>query len=636
MELPPRVGPLAAPPRRAALIAWLVALLALLPHLRGVGNGFVYDDFRFVAENGGVQTLARPHELLLSIERMSTPRDADIWRPLRTLGFALQHALGCDVDHAAAAAAGAPPPCRSAALYHATSLLLFLLLVRGLIELAQREAGLSFAAAAAGALLFGWHPLTVESVAWLSSQGDLLAALFVVATLAAAPTRPLLAVLLAALALLGKESALPLVGALLAQALRRDGARARKGTVVAVAAITLLYLVARQQLLGRALDFTASGFSQEGAPLPTRLLTTLRNALFALRLFVVPWPPSIDYDATSYTPALFFDSAPLVVGGALVLLLVALRIVRPSERPRAALVAPLLFAALFFAPTAGLFVVMKSPMADRYLLLPTAGAALFVAALAERLAERRAPAARAERPRVALLMVLLVGLPWGVLTWRRTGDYRDDATLWRAELLHHPRSLQGQLGVLHDAVERGDAAEQQRLAQAIVATAPPDDPRGWLAAFRLGQLAVTRGATAEAVGWFERCRAGLARRGHARGLAPELHLAFVGLANAARAAGEPAAAERLAREGIGWFGRQPRLLEALAIARDLQGDPAGAVALHREALASGAATASLCYHLALAYAHAGDAAAARAAALRALALDASHAGARRLLDELPP
>lgn len=617
-----------------------MALLALLPHLRGIGNGFVYDDFRFVAENGGVQTLARPHELLTSIERMSTPRDGDIWRPLRTLGFALQHALGCDVDHAAAEAAGAPRACRSAWLYHAASLLLFLLLVRGLIELAQREAGLSFAAAAAGALLFGWHPLTVESVAWLSSQGDLLAALFVVATLSAAPTRPLLAVLLAALALLGKESALPLVGALLAQALRRDGARARKGTVVAVAAVTLLYLVVRQQLLGRALDFTASGFSQEGAPLPTRLLTTLRNVLFALRLFVVPWPPSIDYDATSYTPAFFFDSAPLVIGGALALLLVALRVARrnerPNERPRAAVAAPLLFAALFFAPTAGLFVVMKSPMADRYLLLPTAGAALFVAALAQRLAERRAAAARTEAPRVALLMVLLVGLPWGVMTWRRTGDYRDDATLWRAELVHHPRSLQGQLGVLHDAVERGDAAEQQRLAQAIVATAPPDDPRGWLAAFRLGQLAVARGATAEAVGWFERCRAGLARRGHARGLAPELHLAFVGLANAARAASEPAAAERLAQEGIGWFGRQPRLLEALAIARDLQGDPAGAVALHREALASGAATASLCYHLALACSHAGDTAAAREAALRALALDPSHAGARRLLDELPP
>lgn len=616
-----------------------MALLALLPHLRGLGNGFVYDDFRFVAENGGVQTLARPHELLASIDRMSTPRDADIWRPLRTLGFALQHALGCDVDHAAAEAAGAPRACRSAWLYHATSLLLFLLLVRGVVELAQREAGLSFASAAIGALLFGWHPLTVESVAWLSSQGDLLAALFVVATLLAAPTRPLLAVLLAALALLGKESALPLVGALLAQALRRDGARARKGTVVAVAAVTLLYLVARQQLLGRALDFTASGFSQEGAPLPTRLLTTVKNVLFALRLFVVPWPPSIDYDATSYTPAFFFDSAPLVVGGALALLLGALWVARPNARPRAALVAPLLFAALFFAPTAGLFVVMKSPMADRYLLLPTAGAALFVAALAQRfarrLAERRADASPAAR--VALpLVALLVALPWGVLTWRRTGDYRDDATLWRAELLHQPRSLQGQLGVLHDAVERGDAAEQQRLAQAIVATAPPDDPRSWLAAFRLGQLAVARGATAEAVGWFERCRAGLARRGHARGLAPELHLAFVGLANAARAAGEPAAAEQLAQEGLGWFGRQPRLLEALAIARDLQGDPASAIALHREALASGAATASLCYHLALACRHAGDSAGAREAALRALGLDPSHAGARRLLDELPP
>ncbi len=622
MELPPRARPLAPSPRRAALIGWLIALLALLPHLRGVRNGFVYDDFRFVSENGGVQTLAHPLELVTSIERMSTPRDNDIWRPLRTLGFALQHAIGC-------AQGDGPHDCRDATVYHATSLLLFLLLVRGLIALAQRTTGCSLGVACAGGLLFGVHPLTVESVAWLSSQGDLLAALGVVGTLLLASTRPLAAVGVALLALLSKESALPLVGALALLHARRDALPVRRGVVVAAALATLLYLVARQHLLGRELDFSPAGFSQEAAPLAARAATAARNFLFALRLFLVPWPLSIDYDHSSYEPRAWFQSAGFVLGALALLAGAAITVAMRAARPRAPLLAPLLFAILFFVPTCGLFVVMKSPIADRYLLLPTAGAALLAAAVGARAFQPgRLPA------RAAPWVTGLAALVLATLTWQRTADFRDDATLWRAELVHHPASLQGQLGLLHAAGAAGDTATEQRLARALLENVAPEDPRGWLAAFRLGQLAVDAGNSKEAVGWFERCRAGLARRGHARGVASELHLAFVGLANVARADQRPAVAEQLAEEGIRWFGRQPRLLEMAGIARDLQGDPGGAVALHEEALAAGGETASLCYHLALAQHHRGDSEAARAAAKRALRLDPAHAGALRLLAEL--
>jgi hypothetical protein len=288
VELPPRARPDAPPAARARLGAWLVALIALLPHLRGLGNGFVYDDFRFVAENPGIQTLERPAELVASVERMSRPLDRDIWRPLRTLLFALQWRLFS--GHAAG--------------FHAVSLLLHLLLVRGVVALAQRLPGLERVHAWAAGLLFGLHPVTVESVAWISSQGDLLAGGLVVGSLLAAARRPLLALGLAALALLAKESALPLCAVVfLAARWWRDDARPRTRLAFAIAVATLLYVVARQHVLGRDFGFGASGLGQRDAPLSERLHQGLQSSAVALRLFVWPRPLAIAYDDGFLPPA---------------------------------------------------------------------------------------------------------------------------------------------------------------------------------------------------------------------------------------------------------------------------------------------------------------------------------------------
>lgn len=627
MELPPGARPVVADRRRAALIAWAAALLALLPHLRGLANGFVYDDFRFVAENAGVHSLAEPTALFTDIGRMSSPRDTDIWRPLRTAGFALQHALVCpagDVPHACAAS--------TAWLYHAVSLLLFLLLTRGLIGLAQSGAGFSLGAACAGALLFGVHPLTVESVAWISSQGDLLAATAAVGALALAPLGTAVATAaaatLAALALLGKESALPLV-ALLACAWWRDRRnkavpRTCGALVIAVAGLTVAYLLARQHVLGRSLDLSPNGFSQIEAPFAARVAATLRHALFAVRLIAWPWPPSIDYDAASIEPDAHWIPAGLMLAGCALL-------VAAGSRARARWLAPALFAAAFFAPSCGLLVVMKSPTADRFLLLPTAGVAFALAGAAATVF-----AGASARQRCARMLLAAAALPLAAATCARTGDFTADAKLWGAELRHHSRSLQALLGMLHDAAEHGDDDASLHFAGRLVAAAQDDDPRGWLGRLYLGQFAVDRGDDKVAATEFEAVRRALATRGHAYGTPADVHLVFVGLANLARKQGDPARAKQLAREGLRWFGREPRLLEALGVALDLEGDATGAVATHREALASGWESASLHFHLALAERHRGALALARAAAERALALDPQHAGALELIRELSP
>ena len=446
MELPPRARPDAPPHPRDRLTAWLVALLVLIPHLRGIGGGFVYDDFRFVAENPGIQTLAEPAGLFTSSERMALPVDRDIWRPLRTALFALE--WKCFGGHPAG--------------FHVVSLLLFLLAVRGVVALALRLPGVGLPHAAAAALLFGVHPLTVESVAWISSQGDLLAADFVLAALLVAARRPWLALVLAALALLGKESALPLAVVLfLAARWWKEGARPRAAVAAGVVVLTGAYLLARQHVLTRDFTLGGRGLGQVDASWTQRLLQCAQSGSLALKLMVWPRPLAIAYDDGYLRPPAALDLlvAALKLG---VLGLALLRTASTRIKTRFALA----FALLFFLPTSGLLVAMKVPLAERFLLLPLAGVAVAVAA-ALPLEHAAVALVRAARGAVAAAALAL-----GAATFVRTGDFRDDATLWRAELAVTVLAA-GEADVAGSA-EVGDADGARRIAQEIVDAAPAD------------------------------------------------------------------------------------------------------------------------------------------------------------------
>src|SRR5205085_4171483 len=112
-----------------------------------------------------------------------------------------------------------------------------------------------------------------ESVAWVSSQCDLLAAIFVVTALVLARERPAWAIAATVFALLSKESALPLVGLLLLARLGCFGEtlRTRRSVVVASAIATLLYMGARQTVLSHGFSLTRAGLSQVDATLAQRL-----------------------------------------------------------------------------------------------------------------------------------------------------------------------------------------------------------------------------------------------------------------------------------------------------------------------------------------------------------------------------
>ena len=155
---------ISAPPRAsasgwAAIAAGVVATLLFIPALR---NGFVYDDHRFYSDNA---YLIHPsifwRAFLDPVCQTSDLTHAGLWRPLRTLSFALDRFL-----------AGGDPfgP-------HLTNLVLHglgAMLVARLLTMWRAPPIAAFL----GAIAYACHPVQTECVAWISSRGDLLAAGF--------------------------------------------------------------------------------------------------------------------------------------------------------------------------------------------------------------------------------------------------------------------------------------------------------------------------------------------------------------------------------------------------------------------------------------------------------------------------
>lgn len=147
-------------PRLIGSLLVLVTLLAYLPMLR---NGFVnFDDKDYVTENPVVQRgITRP-----GIEWAFKSWHASNWHPVTWLS----HMTDCELFRL------------NPAGHHLVNLLLHAANVWLLFALWLRLTGAVWASAVVAAL-FAWHPLHVESVAWVSERKDVLSTFFALLTL---------------------------------------------------------------------------------------------------------------------------------------------------------------------------------------------------------------------------------------------------------------------------------------------------------------------------------------------------------------------------------------------------------------------------------------------------------------------
>jgi tetratricopeptide (TPR) repeat protein len=143
---------------RPRLIGWWLVLITLLAYLPGLRNGFVnFDDPDYVTQNPVVQAgLTWP-----GIQWAFTGWHASNWHPLTWLS----HMADCQLFRL------------NPAGHHLVSLLFHAANVGLLFHFWRKMTGAVYSSALIAAL-FAWHPLHVESVAWVAERKDVLSTFF--------------------------------------------------------------------------------------------------------------------------------------------------------------------------------------------------------------------------------------------------------------------------------------------------------------------------------------------------------------------------------------------------------------------------------------------------------------------------
>ena len=345
--------------QRAILFGLLLALVTLGLYWPAVRFDFInYDDPDYVIYNPAIQ-----HGLdASSLAWAFTSDHASNWHPLTWISHI--------VDYSLYGARPAGHHLTNILLHTANVVLLFLLLWQWTSD----EWRSAFVAA-----LFAWHPLHVESVAWVSERKDLLGAFFWVLTLMAywhyakrgGARRYCLTLLLFVLGLLSKPMVvtLPVVLILLDYwPLQRSWSRRtvlEKIPFFTLAALECVATVHAQRAAN-------SIVSMDVLPLSARVANALVSC--ALYLWKTIWPADL---ALPYPYSRLWTFWPAAGAGLLLLTVTGAAILRRRQQPF------LIFGWLWFLvtllPVIGLVQVGSQFMADRYSYLPLIGIFIMVA-----------------------------------------------------------------------------------------------------------------------------------------------------------------------------------------------------------------------------------------------------------------
>ncbi len=467
--------------RTTWIAAALVGALAVAVYLPSLRNDFVWDD-PIVLERQ-LPYFDGPADAFFP------PRDVPQWsahyyRPLVVVSYLLDDL---------AVRAAYPPEARAEGrrlVFHATPVLLHglasALVVALGAALARRFRGQqsTLAVPVAAGLLFAVHPVHVESVAWLAGRSDLLCAVFALAAILAwlryletrrAAWLPAAAALALA-AMLSKEVGLALVALLpLLALLPRHGtgppahdARRAAGLAAAVAGLAAALALALRWAAAASGPGTAIAWTD-----PLRRIFAALGWYAAKLIWPVPLSAFVDR-----VPG----SAGLAIAGALVAGGIGTLVGASLARRRAG--AEAFAAALFLLPLAPALAVAAgtiaaTPLAERYLYLPSAGALLLAALVVENLALRRWPAAGRRAAAIVLGLaaaIAAVALPASLVRQRA---WRDDLAFWSDAAEKAPGAwlAQDALGTALVDAGRAPEAEARFRRAAELATRPPDRAR---------------------------------------------------------------------------------------------------------------------------------------------------------------
>ncbi len=412
----------------ASILAALITFLIYLPSLK---NGFVsYDDPIYITHDLIIRSLD-----LRFLKGALTETVSHNWHPLTILSCAVDYAMwGLDPRG-----------------YHLTNIILHALntfltgvLAAWLYRLYRRENTYGYAALTAGAvaaLLFGLHPLHVESVTWISERKDVLSAFFfllsVLSYLAFATGLRKSLYYSASLgffflALLSKPMVvtLPVVLLILDYCPLERLGLGGKGNIRAIVEKVPFFALSGALGIVTLLAQRGAMASLEKYRFSFRLGVALRSYVFYLYKTILPLNLAPYYDRP---PENAFFYITVVLSVLLLVLITALTAATSKRGLRAAW----LYFLVTLLPVTGIIQVGAQAAADRYMYLPSLGPFVVVGAAAAALIrpDRKAMSAAVVASMIALFSVM------SVLTVGQEAIWKNTLTLWSHELTVFPGKI---------------------------------------------------------------------------------------------------------------------------------------------------------------------------------------------------
>jgi protein O-mannosyl-transferase len=359
-------------PDRAVLVG---AFLAVFVYIQDLRYDFILDDFPLIALNDSVASLRNWKMAfvadIFAMKGPTMPREftAVHYRPIYKLWQMLNAQLfGFIVPW-----------------WHLTSLLLHFAVVLLIYQLGIKLMKDRWTAALA-ALLFAFHPIHVESVAYITASTDILVTLFALISLlayfrfreeGASPLYFITSVLAAALAMLSKETAVIFPWLLVAyEALRETSPGTRQSWkrfcwTLPYFAVVGAYVAARTFLFG-----LNAGPGPGGSRLAALLDMPLVLVVYLYNLF---WPFRLSF----FYPSEWSSQWTLLKSVAVVLLMMAVFFLWNRYRDRSGVRLQILWAAILFVPAVlGVSVFVRGDWVhDRHMYLASLPICLIAAAL---------------------------------------------------------------------------------------------------------------------------------------------------------------------------------------------------------------------------------------------------------------
>jgi len=420
------------------LTAFFVALVTFLVFLPSLRNGFVeWDDQGYVYNN----ELIRSVDPGLIKHIFTAPVMAN-WHPLTVFSFAIDYSIwGLDPwgYHLVNIA------------FHALNAGLVSILAYCLVELSGAGKTFSLMAGLVTALLFGVHPLHVESVAWVSERKDVLSTFFFILSVisyvkfASLGQRKALSYSLALisfiLAVLSKPMAITLPAVLLIvdfyplDRLSLDkGLSAMK--VLIVEKIPFLAVIPVSAALTVWAQRSALS-TLSNVPVSLRVFMAFRALVFYLYKMLLPFnlSPYYPYDYNPHPSVRDFLSYEYT--GALALLLIITAFCIIMRKRHKFFLALWLFYIVTLMPVSGIVQVGGQAAADRYTYLSGLGPFMLVGLGAGWLATRDGTFIKLSGG--IIIMAFLAAL--SVLTVRQIRVWRDTVSLWSKTISVFPESI---------------------------------------------------------------------------------------------------------------------------------------------------------------------------------------------------